>query len=88
MISCKKRSKKQQGKESKLVLDCKTRWHSLLFMVESVLKIKRPLLKVLQDNSEKVQLDEKDMKTAENSVAVLRPVFFASLSKRFQFVNC
>ena len=36
---------KELGKESKLLLDMKVRWNSMLFMLKSFVKVETPLLK-------------------------------------------
>ena len=41
----------QNGKEMKLILDCKTRWNSLLTMIERFVVLKYPISKAVIDDS-------------------------------------
>ena len=56
----------RNGKELKLILDCKTRWNSLLSMIERFLDLKKPLSKALIDISCNVNIDEYEWEILED----------------------
>ena len=64
-------------KELVLILDCQTRWNSLVLMCERVLKVKDALKKVLIDLGTADQITTEDFKIIEEIVLCLRPVMLA-----------
>ena len=62
------------SKEKMLVLDSKTRWNSLLAMVERFLEVKSAIIKSLVDLKVNCELSRKEFAALENLEKVLQPV--------------
>ena len=69
---------KHLGKKSKLLMDLKIRWNSILFMAKSLVKVQDPLMKVLEDFEPDFVLNESDFELAKEIIQVLDPVFVAT----------
>jgi len=66
------------GKELTLILDCKTRWSSLLNMLSRFLLLRNPVLKAMVDVREKsIQLSDSDFNAIQDVVSSLEPVKLA-----------
>jgi hypothetical protein len=70
--------KKQLGKEVSLILDCQTRWNSLLSMIQQFLKIKDAIAKVLTDISPLLICSNDEVEVLLDIVAALEPVKLAA----------
>lgn len=64
----------QEKKELQVLLDCKTRWNSLVTMVERFVRLKEPIKKTLLDLNMSEKLNEHCEKNAECLLKVLMPV--------------
>ena len=64
----------RNGKELKLILDCKTRWNNLLSMIERFLDMKKPLSKALIDISCNINIDEYEWEILEDIQKSLKPI--------------
>lgn len=63
------------GKNLKLILDSKTRWNSLLAMLERYLEIRQSVSKALIDcNEENIDLDKEEVTAIQHLVSSLQPV--------------
>ena len=69
-----KYSKTQFGKEFKLIIDCKTRWNSLCFMLDRFFLLKNCILKAKIDLGLKLDLNEADFRQIKQPFDVLKPV--------------
>ncbi len=65
------------GKEIALVLDVRTRWNSLLIMVERFVKLKNEVQKALIDLKEPCHITEEDFLFIEEVIRILTPVKMA-----------
>lgn len=65
------------NKELSLLLDCKTRWSSLLTMLERFLEVKSSIQKSLIDIKVNITLDDDDFKLLTEIVNALKPVALA-----------
>ena len=63
--------KEDKGSELLLILDCKTRWNSLLSMLESFLALKTCIQKALIDLNHPVSLNESDFVVLSEIIEVL-----------------
>ena len=63
--------------ELSLILDCKTRWNSLVDMLARFLKLKNPIQKALIDVKTSVQLSDADFNNIEEIVMALEPIKLA-----------
>lgn len=66
--------KSEIGKELGLILDVKTRWNSLLAMIERFLLLKSCILKALIDLKINIILNDREFNILEDIVQVLSPV--------------
>jgi hypothetical protein len=66
--------KSEHGKELSLLLDCKTRWHSLLTMLERFALLKASIQKALIDLNHPVRLEDSDFDLINEIIDVLVPV--------------
>lgn len=64
----------EKGKELSLLLDVKTRWNSLLTMIERFVELKTCIKKALIDFNHPLTLEEHDFVLLEHMVQVLTPV--------------
>lgn len=65
------------GADFPLTLDCKTRWSSLLSMVERFYKLKSCVLKALIDIKSKITFSDEEMETIKTLIEILLPVKLA-----------
>ena len=70
----------RNGKELKLILDCKTRVSSLLTMIERFLELKKPLSKALIDVSCSITIYEHEWEMLDDIHKCLKPVEIAVAS--------
>ncbi|XP_065659760.1 uncharacterized protein LOC136083825 [Hydra vulgaris] len=70
--------KKKHGKEVSLILDCRTRWNSLLSMIQQFLKVKHSIRKVLKDISLHLICSDDEEDILSDIVAALEPVKLAA----------
>ncbi|XP_065665757.1 uncharacterized protein LOC136087194 [Hydra vulgaris] len=70
--------KKEHGKEVSLILDSRTRWNSLLSMIQQFLKVKHSIRKVLKDISPHLICSDDEEDTLSDIVAALEPVKLAA----------
>ena len=61
-------------REYKLILDSKTRWSSLLFMVERFNKLKNCILKALIDLNSNILMDDCEFKQLNDLIEALQPL--------------
>lgn len=75
--------KEHNGKELKVLLDCKTRWNSSCTMIERFLSIQSSIQKALVDLNMQDMLQIPDLKKIEELLQVLNPIKLAveALSK-------
>lgn len=75
----------EHGKELSLLLDCKTRWNSLLTMLERFVLLKSSIQKALIDLSHPICLNDNDFALMIEIIDVLAPVKLTleALSPRF-----
>jgi len=66
--------KAEYGKEIKLLLDCKTRWNSLLAMLERFILLKTSIQKSLIDLNHPIHLEDSDYNLITEITDVLAPV--------------
>ncbi|XP_047134946.2 uncharacterized protein LOC124812399 [Hydra vulgaris] len=69
--------KEEKGSELSLILDCKTRWNSLLSMLERFLALKTCIQKALIDLNHLVSLNESDFVVLSEIIEVFAPVKLA-----------
>ena len=69
--------KEEKGSKLSLILDCKTRWNSLLSMLERFLALKTCIQKALIDLNHPVFLNESDFVVLSEIIEVLAPVKLA-----------
>ena len=74
----------EKGRELSLLLDCKTRWNSLIAMIERFIFLKKPVSKALIDISSAERIDLIDLEILENICICLKPIEMAvsALSRR------
>lgn len=60
--------------ESQLILDCKTRWSSLLDMLERFYFLRKPIKKALVDVGGGLDIDDEELSTILEIVDALKPV--------------
>jgi len=72
-----KHVKAELGKELKLILDCKTRWNSLLFMLERFYQLKSCVQKVLIDVKIEISFTKEELDIVSSIIAALAPVKLA-----------
>ncbi|KAI6650156.1 hypothetical protein LOD99_6073 [Oopsacas minuta] len=60
-----------------VVLDCKTRWSSLVNMLERIIQIKLPIHKALLDFGEHICLSEQEIAAISSIVEALNPIKIA-----------
>ena len=70
--------KKHHGREVALILDCRTRWNSLLAMIQQFLKIIEQIGVVLADISPSLICTEQELDILTDIVDVLEPVKLAA----------
>ena len=70
--------KKHHGREVALILDCRTRWNSLLAMIQQFLKINEQIGVVLADISPSLICTEQELDIFTNIVDALEPVKLAA----------
>ena len=70
--------KKQHGKEVSLILDCRTRWNSILSIIQQFLKVKDSISKVLMDISPHLFCSDNAVEILSDIVAALEPVKLAA----------
>jgi hypothetical protein len=72
-------TKRELGKEMKLLIDCKTRWNSLLAMLERFLEMKNSVYRALVDVGEtSALLSNDEIKRIQALVSALEPVKVAA----------
>lgn len=64
----------EHGKELSLLLDCKTRWNSLLTMLERFNLLKTSIQKALIDLNHPIRLEDDDFELVNKIVDVLTPI--------------
>jgi hypothetical protein len=69
---------KELGREVALAKDMPTRWNSLLPMLKSFLKVKKPLLKIMAELSINITFTENDFEAVQDLITALEPVELAS----------
>jgi len=69
-----KHVKAELGKELKLILDCKTRWNSLLFMLERFYQLKSCVQKALIDVKIEISFTKEELDIVSFIIAALAPV--------------
>ena len=67
----------RNGKELKLIIDCKTRWNSLLTMIERFLDLKKPLSKALIGISGSTNIEDYEWEILEDIQKSLKPIEIA-----------
>src|ERR1043165_4052524 len=67
----------QFGKEKSLILDTKTRWNSLVHMIERFVLLKSCIMKSLIDLNSEILFNEKELETATSIVSILQPIKLA-----------
>jgi len=72
-----KHVKAELGKELKLILDCKTRWNSLLFMLERFYQLKSCVQKALIDVKIEISFTKEELDIVSSIIAALAPVKLA-----------
>ena len=74
----------EKGRELSLLLDRKTRWNSLIAMIERFILLKKPVSKALIDISSAERIDLIDLEILENICICLKPIEMAvsALSRR------
>ena len=74
----------EKGRKLSLLLDCKTRWNSLIGMMERFILLKKPVSKALIDISSVERIDLIDLEILENICICLKPIGMAcsALSSR------
>lgn len=65
------------GSDFNLILDCKTRWSSLLAMLERFDKLKTCVMKALIDVKSKVKFSDEELDTIKTLIEILLPVKLA-----------
>jgi len=63
-----------KGEELNLILDSKTRWNSLIHMLERLVKVKLPVQKALIDVKADVTLSEGEFEIMSNAIVDLKPL--------------
>ena len=66
--------KKELGKELTLILDCKTRWNSLVDMLSRFQRLRGPVQKALIDLSQQSKITDADFIVIQEMVACLEPL--------------
>ncbi|KAI6653079.1 hypothetical protein LOD99_3915 [Oopsacas minuta] len=66
--------KEDLGKTSNLVMDCKTRWNSLVSMINRLLTVRKPLCKAMIDINLNMDVCELDWQVLENICSCLKPI--------------
>jgi len=69
--------KEEHGKELKLILDCRTRWNSLLLMLERFYKLKNSIQKALIDVKADIVFSKEDFDSIFRIITALTPVKLA-----------
>lgn len=72
-----KHVKAELGKELKLILDCKTRWNSLLLMLERFYQLKSCVQKALIDVKIEISFTKEELDIVSSIIAALAPVKLA-----------
>ena len=72
-----KYAREENGKELTLLLDCKTRWNSLLAMIQRFTSLKKPISKALIDIGSTEKIDLIDWNILENICQCLKPIEIA-----------
>ena len=62
------------GKKVNLILDCKTRWNSLIKMIDRFLTLRKPLCKAMIDVNSKLDLKEQEWQALESISACLKTI--------------
>ena len=57
-----------------LILDCKTRWNSLISMIDRFLTVRKPLCKAMIDINTSTEICERDWQVLENVLSILKPI--------------
>ena len=71
--------RKDLNKEVKAILDCKTRWYSLLDMIRRFLKIHEPIKRALLSMVKEFDFSESDLQDLQDLSFALEPLKGASL---------
>ena len=66
--------KEDLGKTLNLVMDCKTRWNSLINKISRLLTVRKPLCKAMIDINLKMEICELDWQVLENICSCLKPI--------------
>lgn len=66
--------REEKGKELSLILDVRTRWNSMLDMIERFVALKSCIQKALIDVKFQIKLEERDFNVLEEIVGVLTPI--------------
>ena len=66
--------KEDLGKTLNLVMDCKTRWNSLINMISRLLTVRKLLCKAMIDINLKMEFCELDWQVLENICSCLKPI--------------
>ena len=76
--------REENGKELSLLLDCKTRWNSLLAMIDRFISLKKPISKALIDIAATEKMDSIDWEILDHICRCLKPIEIAvcALSRR------
>lgn len=69
--------KEEKGKELSLTLDSKTRWNSLLAMLERFFDLKNSVRKSLIDLKSDISFTEDEMELLSNTISALQPIKIA-----------
>ena len=55
-----------------LILGCKTRWNSLISMIDRFLTVRKPLCKAMIDINMSIEICERDWQVLENVLSILK----------------
>lgn len=69
-----KHVKEEFGRELMLILDCPTRWNSLLLMLERFYKLKSCVQKALIDGRKEINFSSNEFKIISNIISALTPI--------------
>ena len=69
-----------EGKEKQLVLDCKTRWNTVLKMLERFFELKKPIEHALVDIDEKIDFTDAEFSLMSDIIKALEPINLAVLN--------
>ena len=66
--------REENGKELSLLFDCKTRWNSLLAMIDRFISLKKTISKALIDIAATEKMDSIDREILDNICRCLKPI--------------